>query len=179
MTPCFVDLHGIGTLTVAELSVQAAQSRRRAQEASKESQGAQTSVDVPRLVYTDDAAVQFAARATGLPETTCAAVLRARDRYHLALGIFSADAENGESAESIRDRYPALFPSATTAPAGGEERSPLRAGRWFTLANMERRYVATALVTTFIMADARLDEETVIAVQDADREYMRRCGIVD
>ena len=113
--------------------------------------------DTIGLIYDDEAAVHFAHKATGLDEATVAAILKARDRYQVGLGVYAAEVLEGvESPEQIRAAHPDLF-------------FPLY---------MKRRYVDPVLEREYIVRELGIDEPSVRAVISADVEYMRKRGII-
>ena len=108
------------------------------------------------LVYDIDEAVQFGSEATGQDPEVVFAILCARDRYLLGVGIVPEDENVGPKAAEIRRMHPDLFP----------------------VVHMDNRRVVPRLEEEFILRDSGVGADVVRRVMGADYQLMFRLGIL-
>ena len=108
------------------------------------------------LVYDIDKAVQFGSEATGQDPEVVFAILCARDRYLLGMGIVPEDENVGPKAAEIRRMHPDLFP----------------------VVHMDNRRVVPRLEEEFILRDSGVGADVVRRVMGADYQLMFRLGIL-
>lgn len=118
--------------------------------------GEDPELDETGRIYDYDTAVHFVHSTTGVAAPTIEAVFRARDEYHLGLGILPPDGLEDVTPEAMRTLAPALFPPNHIA----------------------RRFVNPPNERAFVVMRTGIDEPTVLTVLTADEAYMRRIGIV-
>jgi hypothetical protein len=117
--------------------------------------------DTAGVIYDQETAVRFMHMTTRIDEETCRRFMHAKDRYDLGLGITpsSGDTEDlelfGTTVAQLRARHPALFPKE----------------------DIEDRCMNPTTALRFIMLDAKLDEETVKHLQDAEWQYCDKLGL--